>query len=174
MQIHLKILYSNFLFIHHEAEVGRAYMILHCKNCYTSWNLCSKVSKMWSILLRNTVKFTPCCQWINVSIPGSWNGTQCTVYPSINLNQHSITVTLTWFPMHLQNINYPSTNTINSTIWSAIASACITKCSLQTLSALGVLWNFLYADVPTRKILTVRSPFPPFITHQFCNKTPNF
>ena len=39
--------------------------------------------------------------------------------------------------MHLQNINYPSTNTINSTIWSVIASTCITKCLLQTLSARG-------------------------------------
>ena len=32
------------------------YRILHCENCYTSWNLCSKMSKMWSILLRGTVK----------------------------------------------------------------------------------------------------------------------
>ena len=34
-------------------------MILHCKNCYTSWNLCSKMSKMWSIFLRYTVEFAP-------------------------------------------------------------------------------------------------------------------
>ena len=34
-------------------------MILHVKNCYTSGNLCSKLSKMWSILLRNTGEFAP-------------------------------------------------------------------------------------------------------------------
>ena len=42
-------------------------MILHCKNCYTSWNLCSKMSKMWSILLRDTVEFTPWFQLITLS-----------------------------------------------------------------------------------------------------------
>ena len=57
VRIRLKILYSNFLFIHHEAEVGVWFYIV--KNCYTSWNLCSKMSKMWSILLRNTVEFAP-------------------------------------------------------------------------------------------------------------------
>ena len=51
VQICLKILYSNFLFIQHVAEV----VIWFGKNCYRSWNLCSKMSKMWSILLLDTV-----------------------------------------------------------------------------------------------------------------------
>ena len=58
MRISLKFLCSNFLFIHHEVEVGIGfYCYLHCKNCYTSWNLCSKMFKMWSILLRAGVEF---------------------------------------------------------------------------------------------------------------------
>ena len=31
-----------------------------CRNCLTSWNLCSKLFKMWSILLCDTFKFAPC------------------------------------------------------------------------------------------------------------------
>ena len=68
MQIHLKNLYSNFIFIHHEAKVD---MTLHCKNYYTSWNLCSKLSSIWSILLHDTGKFVPwkvCMIWIAKSV----------------------------------------------------------------------------------------------------------
>ena len=59
VQICLKILYSNFLFIHHEAEVGIWFYIVKKIKMLVSWNLCSKMSKMWSILLRDTVKFAP-------------------------------------------------------------------------------------------------------------------
>ena len=35
-------------------------MLQHGGKCYTSWNLCSRLSKMWSISLRDTAKFRPC------------------------------------------------------------------------------------------------------------------
>ena len=47
MWICLKILYNNFLFLHHEAKDGLCVIPeLHC-NCYRpiSWNLCRKLSK---------------------------------------------------------------------------------------------------------------------------------
>ena len=55
-------LFENFVkqFSVHSSWGWGWYMILHCKNCYTSWNLWSKMSKMQSILLRDTVEFAPC------------------------------------------------------------------------------------------------------------------
>ena len=52
VRIRLKILYSNYLFIHHETEVGIWFYIV--KHFCTS-----KMSKMWSILLRDTVEYAP-------------------------------------------------------------------------------------------------------------------
>ena len=50
-------------------------IILHYKNCYTSWNLCSKMSKMLSILLRDKVEFAPWLCMIDSSQQANAAGT---------------------------------------------------------------------------------------------------
>ena len=44
----------------HSSWGHNSYMILHCKNCYASSNLCSKLSKLWSRLLRDICELGPC------------------------------------------------------------------------------------------------------------------
>ena len=63
MRIPLKILYSKFLFIYHEAKFGIRFYMVKTKNCYTRWNLCSRLSKMWSNLLHDTGQLQTLSDW---------------------------------------------------------------------------------------------------------------
>ena len=52
LRFRLKIMNSNFLlFITRQSSLYGIQQ--HGKICYTSWNLCSRLSKMWSILLHD-------------------------------------------------------------------------------------------------------------------------
>ena len=65
-QICLKVLWSNFLFIYH--SWGQIWNISYVvKTAIVSWYLCSKLSKMLSILLRDTSEFAP-CSWADPRI----------------------------------------------------------------------------------------------------------
>ena len=66
-KFYMAIFYSFIMRWGWYAGIG---LILHCKNCYrpTSWNLCSKMSKMWSILLHDTVKIRTLIKIVYIKI----------------------------------------------------------------------------------------------------------